>query len=615
MPNRAGCLGQHAWIGKPTLRQEKVVASTENVPDFIQHHVTERPSKASRASTMGTRHAVSTSHYLASQAAFQILEAGGNAIDAGVCAGLAVEVLEPHMSSVAGVAPIILYHAESASVVSIVGLGVWPKAASCAFFQERYGGAIPKGVHRSIVPAAPDAWITALERYGTMSFGDVAQAAIGFARDGFRMYDYLHEMIVEHLGTYRMWPSSSAIYLQDNEPIEVGRMFRQTDAAGALQYMCDEERAASTKGGRAAGLEAARNAFYKGDIAQTIAKFYKAEGGLLTAEDLAEFRVEVEKPVRTRFLDEDVYSCGPWCQGPMLLQALNLLDPGELRAAGHNSAEYIHQVVEAIKLAAADREAFYGDPRFVDVPMDRLLSADYSQLRRQLIRRDRAWPSTPPSGKDDPAFLELLSSPSGRETGHQESRGDTCYVCVVDRHGNGFSATPSDGSLSSPVVPGIGMIVSGRGYQSWTEPEHPSSVAPGKRPRLTPNPAIAVREGKSVMPFGTPGGDTQIQSMLQTYLNSRVFGMTLQQATDAPRFISFSFPSSFMPHEPEPGLLKLEHPIPDSVSAPLAALGHRVEWWPEWANYGTSVCAAFRSQDGAVEAAADPRRAGYVCIL
>ena len=412
-------------------------------------------SKAHRPALMGTRHMAVAGHYAAAHAAFVVLEAGGNAIDAGVAAGIALEVLQPDIVSVAGVAPIMLYEAASGQITTISGLGWWPKAADPEYFRREHGGRIPDGLRRTVVPAAPDAWITALERFGTMSFGDVAAAAIRFARDGFPMYPLLADMIALHESDYARWPSNAAIYLPGGRPPRAGELFFQADLAATLGFMVEEERA-HLAAGRAAGLAAARDAFYRGDIAATIAAFHRENDGWLTLEDMNDFHVAIEPALRTRFANWEVYTCGPWCQGPALIQALNLLDPAELTTLGHNSVDYVHVVVEAIKLAFADRERWYGDPRFVDVPIERLISTEYAAARRGLIRPGGAWPEMPPAG--DPyngaagpgSSAERLAA--SRTVPNAVAR-DTSYVCVVDRWGNAFSATPSDVSFDAPVIP------------------------------------------------------------------------------------------------------------------------------------------------------------------
>jgi gamma-glutamyltranspeptidase / glutathione hydrolase len=573
---------------------------------------TEGDMKAHRPTIMGTRHMIVACQYLAAEAGFQILDAGGNAIDAGVAAGIALSVVQPEYVNFAGVAPIMVYSAAEGRIVTVPGLGTWPRAIEADYFQRNHAGTIPSGVLRTVVPAAPDAWITALARWGTMSFGEVAASAIAFARDGFPVYPLMSEIITEHEAEYRRFPSSVPIYLPQGRPPRVGEIFVQKDLAATMQYMVDQEAALASKHGREAGLEAARAAFYTGDIAQKIVKFQKENGGFLAAEDLAGYRSGFASPVETSFGNIRIYGCGPWCQGPSLLQALNLLDDAEMRSLGHNAPGYLHRIAEAVKLAFADREAFFGDPSMVEVPIDALLSRDYARQRRQMIRPDRAWAEMPPAGDPHSDGLRRQDGKRVAEAAWQAPELDTSYVCVVDKLGNIFSATPSDGSYNAPVVPGLGIIPSPRGSQNWADPVHPSGVAPRKRPRLTPNPAIAIEPGKMAMPFGTPGGDVQTQAMLQVFLNVHLFGMEAQEAVEAPRTASYSFPSSFEPHAYHPGRLNLEGRIDRLTGETLAGLGHKVEWWPEWTWLAGAVCTIIADQEsGVLKGGADPRRPSY----
>ena len=560
----------------------------------------------------GTRHMVVCGHPLAAQAGLAVLEGGGNAIDAGVTAGVALGVLEPAYVGFAGVAPILIRMAGTGETTTLSGLGPWPGAASCDYFHEHHAGEIPAGLLQCVVPGAPDAWITALERFGTLTFDEAASAAIRFARDGFPVYPMLAHRIHEHRDTFAAWPTSAAVYLPRGAPPRVGDRLVQTDLAASLQYLADEERA-NGSGDRAAGLEAARDAFYRGDIARAITRFHRENGGLVTEEDLAGFRVGVEPPVRTRFGDLEVYGCGPWCQGPMLLQALNVLDGIDLGAMGHNTPAYLHVLAESIKLAAADRDAYYGDPRFVSVPMDALLDKGYAADRRSMIRERDAWPDCPPPGVVDGVRWPGPGGPAPVGSSPEAlSAADTSYVCAVDGDGNAFSATPSDGSTNHPLVPGTGLFCSPRGSSAWTNPDHPCAVAPGKRPRLTPNPALVVREGDFVMPFGTPGGDVQTQAMLQVLLNVARWGMDPQTAVEMPRIASYSFPSSFWPHETLPGRLQAESRMDLEVLPALAERGHDARWWPEWTYLAGSVCAIRRdTRSGVLEGGADPRRTAY----
>jgi gamma-glutamyltranspeptidase/glutathione hydrolase len=564
----------------------------------------------------GARYMISAGHYLATEAGHAVLQAGGNAVDAGVAAGIALGVVHSDQVSFSGVAPMIIYLAERDETVTIAGLGGWPRAARLETLVAEHGGTIPLGVLRTVVPAAPDAWILALERYGTMSFGDVAAAAIRYARDGFTMHPVMAHFIARNEATYRLWPQNAAIYLPGGRPPREGELFVQTDLARSIQYMADEERAAARQG-RAAGLAAARDAFYRGDLAAAMVRYHRENGGWLSAEDLASYRSEIAPPLRRAFRGTEVMSCGPWCQGPVLLQALSLLDGHDLEALGHNSPAYVHVLTEALKLCFADRERYFGDPRFVDVPMDALLSPAYAAERRRLIREDRAWPEMPPAGTV--AGFNGTPAPRGAWPAGQAVAagaspalpGDTSYVCVVDRHGNAMSATPSDASWESPVIPGLGFCPSSRGCQSFAVPGHASSVAPGKRPRLTPNPALAMRgRGAWLMPFGAPGGDLQPQGMLQVFLNHTVFGMSIQESVEAPRFVTHSFPGSFEPHPYHPGRLDLERGIGAAAGDALAALGHGVQWLPDLSIGTAGVCAIVADREaGILHGGADPRRA------
>jgi gamma-glutamyltranspeptidase / glutathione hydrolase len=560
-----------------------------------------------RPTVYGTRHAASAGHYLAAAAAFSVLEAGGNAIDAGFAAGISLGVLQPDLVNVAGVAPIMIRLANG-HVESIAGLGWWPKTLPADLFMREHGGKIPDGVLRTVIPAAPDAWITALERHGTMRFADVASYAIRYAGEGFAVYPLLATSIASHEHEYRRWESNTAIYLPNGRVPKSGDKFVQTDLARTLQYMADQDRAAGAD--RKAGLKAAHDAFYRGDIAREIVRFQKQEGGYLSMEDLAEYRSRVEPVVRRGWRGHEVITCGPWCQGPALLEALALLERVGIAGLEHNSATYLHRIAECVNLAMADREYHFGDPAFVDVPVDYLLDPATVARRAAAVRDDRAF-------GEMPAPLDLSNrSYEASMAELPKVEADTSYCCVVDRWGNAFSATPSDGSGNVPVVPGLGITPSGRGSQSRPDPRHPAGVAPGKRPRLTPNPAMVVTEAGGVMPFGTPGGDVQTQAMLQVMLNIFQHGMEVQDAIEAPRVASYSFPSSFAPFEYFPGRLAVEGRISAEVRADLAVRGHEVKAWPEWTWLAGSVEAVLSDpRTGMIAAGADPRRPAYAIAI
>ena len=345
-----------------------------------------------RPTIHGTRHAVSAGHYLAAAAGFSILEAGGNAIDAGCAAGIALAVLQPDLVNVAGVAPIILRLADG-TVESIAGLGWWPKTLPADLFMREHGGKIPDGVLRTVVPAAPDAWITALKRHGTMRFADVAASAIRFAGEGFAVYPLLATSIASHEHEYRRWASNTAIFLPNGRVPKPGEKFVQSDLAKTLQFMADQDRAAGPD--RMKGLQAAHDAFYRGDIARAIVEFQQQEGGYLSMADLADYHSAIEPVVRRNWRGHELLTCGPWCQGPALQQALALVEQVGIDGLAHNSADYLHRIVECLNLALADREYHFGDPKFVHVPVEHLLDPATIARRAAAVRDDRAFGAMP----------------------------------------------------------------------------------------------------------------------------------------------------------------------------------------------------------------------------
>lgn len=563
--------------------------------------------------------AVSSGHGLATQAGYDILESGGNAIDAGVAAGIALAVLHTDLCNFAGVAPIILRMADTGKITTIDGLGTWPRAATVGFFEKEFGGEIPDGILRTIVPAAPAAWITALKEFGTMRFADVAAMAIQCASDGFPVYDIFADFIKEKEEQYRRTPENARIYLPNGRPPKVAETFIQSDLAATLQYMVDEEAAA--KGSREDGLNAAYDSFYKGDIAQKICAYHRENNGFLTLADMADFKVRLEEPLHINFMGADFYTCGAWCQGISLAQLLGMLEHASIDKLIPNSAEHIHIVTEIMKLVFADREQYVADPAFHDVPIKEMLDAGYLASRLKDVNLNKAQPNLPAAG-DPLGALGVTTQKNGAapdtlsttvdDHSSPSTCADTTYVCAIDADGNMFSATPSDTSFDTDVIPGTGLCPSSRGSQSRGYADHINALAPGKRPRLTPNPALALKDGKPFMTFGTPGGDVQIQVMAQVVSNVLCYGMDIQGAIEAPRFSTYSFPSSFAPHTSYPGLLKLEQRIGHDIGDHLKLLGHKVEWWDDWTWLAGGVCAivADTSDEGYLYAGADPRRAG-----
>ena len=559
--------------------------------------------------TRGHHHVVSAGHELAALSAFEVLENGGNAIDAGVAAILTLGVVYSDQVSVAGVAPMIIRFAETGQIVTIAGVGGWPRALDADAFIERHEGEIPVGVRRTVVPAAPDACLQALERWGTMTYRDVAARAVRCASEGFPRHQVMVDYMHEYADDFRQWPGNVAIWMSDGEIPALGERLVQADLGRTLQFLCDEERAAGSD--RMAGLAAVRRAFYRGDIASHILAHQREHDGLLAAEDLDSFRCQILPSVSRRFQFNgetvEVHTCGAWCQGPFLLEALSIAETAGATAQEHGSDAYLHTIAEALKITFADREGYLGDPDFVDVPLDALTGRAYAAERSKAIDPRQASPGMPRPGTI-PGH-EAYVSPVAVSSAPLAPPPDTSIVCVIDGEGNTLCSTPSDTSWDTPVVPGTGLAVSSRGAQSWAVQGHPSCLAPGKRPRLTPNPCLALAPGRWIMPFGTPGGDAQIQANLQTLLNHLVFGMGLQDAVEAPRLVTHSHPDSFAPHTARPSVVTLEGRIDEATSDRLAARGHRVERLADWSHWTAGVCAVHKNlETGELEAAADPRR-------
>ncbi|MCH7983473.1 MAG: gamma-glutamyltransferase family protein [Chloroflexi bacterium] len=567
-----------------------------------------------RPPVMGTTHAVSTGHYLASAAGMRVLESGGNAIDAGVAAGICLNVLLPEMCGFGGVAPIMVYLADEDRVVSLNGVGTWPRAASVDYFMDVHNGEIPPGVSRIVVPAAAGDWLTALEMWGTKSFAEVVEPALGLARDGFALHFTGAEGMSSLVDAVSDWPSSMSTFAPEGRPLRFGERMVQADLASTFERLIAAEKSKSPVS-REAGIRAAREEFYRGGIGEQITQFVQGEGGLLDLDDLGNFEVEVEETVTASFGEHEIYASGPWCQGPVLAETLQILQPDDFRSLEHNSVEYVHMVTEALKLGFADRDAFIGDPKFADVPIAGLTSPEFAASRRAQMDPNRATPEMPDFG--DPWRFENRTPPESWRYVTPSAipvaaEFDTSYASAVDRWGNAFSATPSDGAGGSPIVPGLGFVPSNRGAQSWLDERHPSSVEGGKRPRLTPNPAIVFRDGKLMMPFGTPGGDAQPQSMTQVFLNMAVYGMNVQAAVEAPRFQSKSFPNSFYPHSYRPGVLQLEGAFDPGIGEGLSRLGHEIEWLQTYDAGMGAVCGIeVDSRAGTLSAGADMRRESY----
>lgn len=574
------------------------------------------PAESFRPTLMGRSYAVSCGHYLAGLAAARVLDRGGNAVDAGVTAAMALAVLQPDLVSFAGVAPTLVYTAADRKVTGVAGLGPWPAATDVERLRREGGDSIPEGILRTVIPAAPATHIEALRRFGTISFADAARPAAELALHGFGLYGRLAASIAADAAGYARWPANAAVFLPGGRAPARGEVFRQHDLGRTITGMIEASERAS--GGRTAGLDAAGDWFYRGPAAHAIHDYHARNGGFMTAADLAGFRVPVEESLSVRYGDYEIHTNGAWCQGVSLLQALVTLRGMDVGRLGHNSHAYLHAIAEAFGLAFADREAYLGDPDFVSVPVQGLLSDEYAASQRARIDPDRAFGRMPvpgrPAGSEGLSLAHLERWKGGTARAPAAAR-DTIYCAVTDRHGNMYSATLSDTSYDTPLIPGTGLALSSRGSQSRLQEGHPSAVAPGRRPRLTPAPALVTRGGAPFMALGTPGGDVQMQVMLQVFLNVVEYGMPLQRAIEMPRAWSANFPDSFAPHDYVPGTLCVEGGIDDAVAAKLQALGHEVQPWARFAAAGGGVCAVMRDpQTGLAHAGADPRRECYALV-
>jgi gamma-glutamyltranspeptidase/glutathione hydrolase len=436
----------------------------------------------------------------------------------------------------------------------------------------------------------------------------VLAPAIDLAENGFPINQRLATAIANAAPRLSQWSTSAAVFLPRGRPPEVGELLIQKDLAATFRHLANVERTNASRG-RAEAIYAARDDLYRGALAAQIADYLRQQDSALTGEDLARHTARIERPTHARYRGTDVFACGPWSQGPLVPMTLNLLAGFDVQGMGAGSVEFVHHYVEAFKLACADREGFFGDPEFVDVPIAGLLSPDYAEQRRRLIDPNRAAPDMPLPGNPWP-FEGRSGRPGYVPAGKAGERvhPDTSYVCVLDAEGNAFSATPSDPALDTPLIPGLGFVVSPRGSQFWLDPAHPSAIQPGKRPRLTPNPGMMLRDGQALMPFGCPGGDAQGQAMLQVAINVLDFGMNAQQAIDYPRAITASFPESFFPHDSLPGLLQVESRFGEDTRAALERLGHTIRVMPEFWRGACTVCAVRRLDTGTLEGGADPRR-------
>ena len=593
------------------------------------------PGFTTRPEIRGTFGVVASTHWLASAVGMSVLERGGNAFDAAVAAGFTLQVVEPHLNGPLGDNPILVWNQKTRRAEMICGQGPAPRGATIAHYKGLGLDLVPgTGLLAAAIPGAFDAWARLLRDYGTMPLADIIAPAIGYAENGYPLVPRIRDTIATVAELFkREWPTSAAVYLPNGAPPAPGRLFHNKALAATYRRVVAESEAGG--GSREQRIDRARDSWYRGFVADAIDRFCRTQkvfdssgrrhSGVLTADDMARWQAPVEAPLTYDYRGYTVVKGGAWGQAPVLLQQLALLQGFDLDDLDPTGPEFIHVVVECAKLAYADREAWYGDPDFVDVPMATLLSPQYNDSRRKLVgdsaslelrpgRPDGRQPYVLAGGREVAAAAGVgeptvggLGEPTTSSLGMVA--GDTCHLDIIDRWGNMVSATPSGGWLqSSPVIPELGFCLGTRLQISWLDEASPSSLAPGKRPRSTLSPTLALRDGEPYMAFGTPGGDGQDQWSTQLFLHHVHHGMNLQEAIDCPEFNTDHAPSSFYPRAADLGSLTLEGRIPAATQRALAARGHRVRVGDTWSGGRLTACARENTPEGTIlKAGANPR--------
>ncbi|MBW0432959.1 gamma-glutamyltransferase [Leptospira yasudae] len=617
------------------------------------------PYHENRPLAEGSKLMVASGHPLATKTALQILERGGNAADAGIAALLVLNVTQGEEASFPGVAPLLYYDAKSGQVESYIGAGKAPSKATIEYFRSRSHKTIPILKYSSqLVPASPDVIIAFLKRYGTMSFEQVSAPAIEIAEQGFPVHKILmrnlNMNIFKRIGFSVLLPYNAEIYLENRwwKPLYHKEIFKRPVLGKTLRELADQEAEARHSGAdRSRALEAVRTYFYEGPIAQKIVKAHEENDGTITQKDLSTYSGGWEKPLRGSYGAYTIFSNQTWNQGAVVPIVLQILEGIDLKSMGHNSPQYVHTVVQAIELAMADREKFFGDPAFVNVPSEGLLSKEYASERRKLLQ-PTAFGKTPPHGNpfayqkknlghssdwkylnpgrnESQSAARLLENSSrgfgsvsdsdsllasNQELSFWERSGkigrDTTYLSIIDAQGNSLSLTPSD-FPQSPMIDGD-ITLGIRMTQFRLDPDHPSALLPGKRPTITPNASMVFKNGKFLMSLGTPGGDMQTQATVQVFLNMIVFGMNAQEAVNAPRFRSLNWPDSFSPHNYYPGRIELEKDIYERHGKVLKELGYDVIGRDVWEYDFGAPCISLKDPvTGKLYGGADPRKESW----
>ena len=580
-----------------------------------------------RPEILGTFGVVASTHWIASSVGMGVLERGGNAFDAGVATAFALQVVEPHLNGPGGDVPIMVHDQRRGKTEVVCGQGVAPDGLTMAHCHASGLDMVPgSGLLAACVPGTFDAWMVLLREYGTLGLRDVLEPAIFYARHGYPVVERITTTIatVRELFTQH-WPSSAALYLPGGKPPAPGSLFRNPAMADTYERILGMAEAAG--GRRDTQIEKARLVWSQGFVADAIDRFCREQEvmdssgaphrGVLTGNDMAKWQASIEAPSCYDYGRYTVQKPGVWCQGIATLQQLALLKGFDLEGIDTTGPDFVHLVTEAAKLAFADRDTFLGDPLFVDVPLDTLLSDAYNDERRKLIGATASMAQRPGSiaGRGKAFDVRIASGTrsavSGSGAGEPTvgrmgaARGDTVHFDVIDRHGNMIAATPSGGWLhSSPIIPGLGFCLGTRAQMFVLDPDHPAALGQGRRPRTTLSPTMALRDGEPYLAWGSPGGDQQDQWIPQMFLRHVHAGMNLQQAIDAPAWHTEHFPTSFWPRTARPGVIVLEGRMPQATIDELRKRGHTVEVGPDWSE-GRLVAAA---RDGVLlKAAANPR--------
>lgn len=585
-----------------------------------------------RPEILGTFGVVTSTHWLATASGMAMLEKGGNAFDACAAAAFVLQVVEPHLVGPAGEMPAVFYSADTKKVEVLCAQGTAPQAATIDVFKSLGLDLVPgDGLLAAVVPGAFGGWMTLLRDHGLLSLREVLEPAIGYFENGHPMLPRVSDTIAGLTDLFTAdWPSSGDVYLPGGAVPEGKKLFANPAAAETYKRILREAEASGSD--RRTQIQTACDCWYKGFVADAIDDFCRKEvldstggrhKGLLTREDMAGWQPSYETPASVTYHNWQVFKTGPWGQGPVFLQTLKILEGFDLSAMGPASPEFVHHVVEAMKLAFADREAYYGDPDFVTVPLATLLSDDYARGRRALIGPEASHELRPgliPGFEDQVARMlagvriagggakggATVGEPTMGSMVAASRKGDTVHIDVIDKWGNMIAATPSGGWLqSSPVIPELGFPLNTRAQSFWLDEGAPAAIAPGKRPRTTLTPSLAFEDGEPRLVFGTPGGDQQEQWQLGMFLRRVHHGLNLQEAIDLPLFHTQAFPSSFYPREARPGHLTVEESIGEAALLELERRGHLVERAPAW-TVGR-LTAAEKSADGLLRAAATPR--------